>query len=761
MNTRRGLIAIIVAHLALGLVYAWATPIFEAPDEGHHVGVIEWLRQGHGLPVQDPAREKLHPSIYAQEGSQPPLYYVLGWVATSWLPAGDFEIAQTENPMTRMGNPLTTHNPNLYRPLAAPGETWMLVMTLRGLSLAMSCFTLVLSYRLARRITGNDSLALLTAAFVAFNPMVLFINASATNDNLVMLLNTATLVALADLWFEAGPLRLRHAFGVGLLLGLSALTKLNGLVLWPIAALVIAYRGLGGADILAGSWGGLWRSLTSGARWRTALKDILRYGVVVFVVALAVAGWWYLRNLLLYGELFGTNTMVAIAGPRSIDLVRLIVEEWYGFFLSFWGVFGVFTIVGPEWVNTLFAVVTLGAIAGGLWSLSRGALERQAVLPGHAFGVVLLTFCLITLAALIRWTQQTYASQGRLMYGAIAPLALALAYGWWYLARKARVEAAAWAVPAALAMIALYLAIVEIRPRYEPPPVVAEGALPADLHRVEARLGDGLDLIGYTFDDGPRRPGEGVSFTLYWRATTKLSHDDVLALVVYGRDQAVLTQIDTWPGGGSLPPGNMEPGAIYADAYTLPLTRTASAPTLLTLRLGLWRDKPEQRLPTTTFAGEPIQDPALTVGRLLAPVPEAVPPDRSYDDGSWGGVDVASATVHLRGLDLGNDGAVTLWWEGGGTPADATLFIHLLDIDGQQIDQADGPTLGGAWPLPAWVAGQPFSETRRFSSVTTPLAGAYTLRLGWYDPATGQRLPAWRSDGTRWADDAVLIEMTP
>ena len=115
----------------------------------------------------------------------------------------------------------------------------------------------------------------------------------------------------------------------------------------------------------------------------------------------------------------------------------------------------------------------------------------------------------------------------------------------------------------------------------------------------------------------------------------------------------------------------------------------------------------------------------------------------------------------MRGLDLGNDGAVTLWWEGGGTPADATLFIHLLDIDGQQIDQADGPTLGGAWPLPAWVTGQPFSETRRFSSVTTPLAGAYMLRLGWYDPATGQRLPAWRSDGTRWADDAVLIEMTP
>lgn len=763
MNARLGLIGIVVAHFVLGLVYAWATPIFEASDEGHHVGVIVWLREGHGLPVQDPTRDREHPTSYAQEGSQPPLYYMLGWLTTAWLPAGDFEIAHTPNPLSRVGNPLTTHNPNLYRPQAVPGETWTLTMALRVLSLLMSCGTVALSAVLAARLTRDDRLALLTAAFVAFTPMVLFINASANNDNLVMLLNTATLVVLAEVWFVSREQPTVWLVGLGLLLGSAALTKLNGLVLWPIAGLVLAVRAFGGPEWPRGRWRDAWVRLWAGLRGRAAWIDLLRHGLIVFAIATAIAGWWYVRNWLLYGEWFGTETMVAIAGPRSIGLIDLITQEWYGFFLSYWGVFGGFTILGPEWVNTIFVILTLGAVVGGAWALFESARheKRRLASPGRGFGLLLVVFIGVTLIALIRWTQQTYASQGRLMFGAIAPLSMALAFGWLFVARRLRFEPAAWLAPVTLAAVALFLPVAVIAPRYRPPAVVAEADLPADLQRLDVRLGDGLDLIGYTYDGDPHRPGGVASFTLYWRAAAPLAHDDALALVAYGRDEAVLGKIDTWPGGGLLPAANLEPGLIYADPYRLPLTDTAEAPTLLTLRVGLWREVPEGRLPTTTTAGTPIPDPALVIGRLLAQTPEAAPAGLAGAGVSWGGIDPATASIRLLGGALSSDGALTLWWEGGGTPADATLFVHLLDSTGAQLDQADGPALGGAWPLTAWVAGQPFSDIRRFNSVTTPLAGAYTLRLGWYDPATGQRLPAWRPDGARWADDAALIEITP
>lgn len=748
-GARRWLLVIVTLHVALGAVYAAATPIFETPDEGHHVGFIEWLRRGNGLPVQDPVRDRVTPTLYAQEGSQPPLFYVLAALATAAMPTDDFEIAHAENPLSRIGQPATTHNVNSYRPQTVPGDTWRLVMTLRAALVLMGGVTVWLVGYLAERVSGRWAVGLLAASVAAFNPMLVFINASVSNDNLVIVLNTAALTLGAYVALSGRSARKRDLIGLGLLLGAAALTKLSGLVVWPIAAAMLAVP--------------VW-SASAEARglWRTQASGLLRQWLGVFGIAVIVCGWWYVRNVVLYGEVFGTNTMVAIAGPRAIGLVELIAQEWYGFFLSFWAVFGVFTILAPEWVYTFVSALTLAAIVGGVWAL--GASVRSGdwrrPTPARLIGVALAMMAALTLAALIRWTQQTYASQGRLMFGAIAPLALGLAYGWWALADRLHVGRAVWVVPIALAALALCLPVAVIAPRYRPPATVVEADLPQDFQRIDARLGDALDLLGVAYDPAPRHPGDSVAFTLYWRAEAPLTHDDSLALVVYGRDETVVSLADTWPGGGLLPPANMIPGAIYADAYTLPVTRSAAAPTVLTLRVGLWRDRPEERLPSTTRAGEPIPDPVLTVGRLVAAVPET-PPGDGQPLTSWGGVSIDTASVRLRGARLTADGSLTLWWEGGGTPADQTLFLHLLDAQGRQVDQADGPTLDGAWPLTAWVMGAPFSERRRFNSVTTPLEGAYSLRLGWYDPATGARLPAWRPDGTRWPDDAALIKVQP
>ena len=69
----RWLGVVVGLHLGLGLLYSWATPVFEAPDEGFHFAVIRWISQGRGLPVQEPGQA----SDWEQEGSQPPLYYLL------------------------------------------------------------------------------------------------------------------------------------------------------------------------------------------------------------------------------------------------------------------------------------------------------------------------------------------------------------------------------------------------------------------------------------------------------------------------------------------------------------------------------------------------------------------------------------------------------------------------------------------------------------------------------------------------------------
>ncbi|HLU09098.1 MAG TPA: hypothetical protein VK003_05480, partial [Oceanobacillus sp.] len=74
---RRLLYAVLAAYVVLASVYSIVTPIFEASDELWHYPMVKHLADtGLQLPVQDPAV----PTLWRQEGGQPPLYYMLAAV---------------------------------------------------------------------------------------------------------------------------------------------------------------------------------------------------------------------------------------------------------------------------------------------------------------------------------------------------------------------------------------------------------------------------------------------------------------------------------------------------------------------------------------------------------------------------------------------------------------------------------------------------------------------------------------------------------
>ena len=65
-----------------------------------------------------------------------------------------------------------------------------------------------------------------------------------------------------------------------------------------------------------------------------------------------------------------------------------------------------------------------------------------------------------------------------------------------------------------------------------------------------------------------------------------------------------------------------------------------------------------------------------------------------------------------------------------------TVFVHLLDAEGNLLDQQDGWPVDGQWPPTCW---QPDSEVLDQRQI--PLsAGASALRIGLYDAQTGVRL---------------------
>jgi hypothetical protein len=99
----------------------------------------------------------------------------------------------------------------------------------------------------------------------------------------------------------------------------------------------------------------------------------------------------------------------------------------------------------------------------------------------------------------------------------------------------------------------------------------------------------------------------------------------------------------------------------------------------------------------------------------------------------------------LIGYDISAaPGAVTLYWQAKEPVAtDYTVFVHLVNGDGQIVAQMDGPPREGNYPTSWWGAGEVIVDRHVLS--TGALAelppGEYNLRVGLYKLETGERLP--------------------
>jgi hypothetical protein len=116
-----------------------------------------------------------------------------------------------------------------------------------------------------------------------------------------------------------------------------------------------------------------------------------------------------------------------------------------------------------------------------------------------------------------------------------------------------------------------------------------------------------------------------------------------------------------------------------------------------------------------------------------------------------------SRSVRLVGCELGDDSVqhgtrlwVTLFWESLDTmERDYSVFVHLVDARGVIIAQRDTYPASGNDPTSDWMPGEIIRDLYPLDVPTAVLAqGPFRVRVGLYDAATGQRLPAVGSDGS-------------
>ncbi|MDX1416337.1 MAG: hypothetical protein R3293_19215 [Candidatus Promineifilaceae bacterium] len=89
----------------------------------------------------------------------------------------------------------------------------------------------------------------------------------------------------------------------------------------------------------------------------------------------------------------------------------------------------------------------------------------------------------------------------------------------------------------------------------------------------------------------------------------------------------------------------------------------------------------------------------------------------------------------------------------------ATVFVHLLDDQGNLIAQHDGQPVYGAYPLPVWQPGAIIQDTHLLTMPVDLQPVDYRLAVGLYNPQTLQRWPAVGADGSAVPGDAALLDI--
>lgn len=740
MTASRGIALICLAFVLLGLVYSLATPVFEASDERWHYPVVKHLAEGRGLPVQDPAVK----TVWRQEGSQPPLYYGLAAALTFWIDTGDFAEAQRPNPHAIVGQPLVVGNKNMM----LHGEqdewpwrgTWLAVHLIRFLSLGMGAATVWLTWRIAREVwPEGEGAPLFAAALTAFNPMFLFISASVNNDNLVAPLAAGVILILLRV-LERGQ-SAGDGLWLGLLLGLGALSKLSALGLIPLVALAL-------------TWDAYRRR-----QWRRWWQN----GLLSAGLLLLSAGWWYWRNWRLYGDPTGLARMLEIAGRRAEP--ANLLAEFEGFRISYWGLFGAVNIIGPAW---LYRALDLLALLGGLglvvWLVRFTVRARSR--PGRANPAagplfVLLAWVLVVFLSLIRWTSLTYASQGRLMFVAIAGISTLLAVGLASLAPGRLRSPVLAAIGAGLFLFAALSPLRIIAPAYARPPLVSETELPPDLRRLDWVFEGKVRLLGYRLGQETVRAAETLPVEVYWQLLEPVALDYSVFIQLQDQEREVLGALDTYPGLGLWPTSDLTPGEVLVDTYGVPVSERAEqrAPARLWLAIGLYDyNQPGwPARPAVDAAGQPLGDPFIGAVKL-APwqwpaVEPARPLDVQFEDGiSLAGLD---STCELRPEPC----ALIFYWRPGAPPTgDYQVFIQLWR-DGEQVAGFDGPPRGGGYPTNWWAPGEFIVDAHALTPPADLPPGDYHWRVGLYRLDTGARLGVVDGHGATIVDHALVLPL--
>jgi hypothetical protein len=617
------IIGLVGVFLVLATLYSAAIPLGEGPDEPGHAGYAFFLARAGRQPIQ---RLEAQQTDVPGEGHQPPLAYALAAPLALWLPREERQAETIGNPrFTWSGGAelnAISHGSREYPPWQGAVLAWQLM---RLVSVALGAATVYFTYlaagALEKRLEIRGSrlgayqsqVPLLAAGLVAFNPQFLFVSALVTNDALLTTLSAAMLWLV--LRYGAKPRKqVGGALAIGAMLGLALLTKQSALVLAPVALIGVASRQRGG---------------------------MLRRSAVAILLVLAtaglIAGWWYMRNQRLYGDLLGLAAFRGEFATQPFEIGSLLA--WAAALAqlhdSFWARFGWMNVAPPDWVLWPIGAIELVAVGGLVWALLRSGATGRRAFVRVIWPLVLLLALAFAWIVSFAITAGLVAWQGRLLFPALPAIAILLARGLsvvgsqWSVALEGlahchaprttdyRLRAIALVLTLCpLLALALWIpdnVIAPAYPRQTLPEALAQERIGTPLTIRFRRRGErSIALRGWRLD-GQARPGAALDLTLIWFVSSRQMHDWVVFVQLIDQQGSVAAAAEQEPRGGAFPTSQWNSGDWIEDRHQLALPANLAAGSY-TLRMGLHDPGQDNRRAGVYKPGDQLIGDALDLG---------------------------------------------------------------------------------------------------------------------------------------------------
>jgi len=314
---------------------------------------------------------------------------------------------------------------------------------------------------------------------------------------------------------------------------------------------------------------------------------------------MAIVGWWYLRNGLLYSDPLLWNVHRALTPGRetAASLRELYQHEFGSLETSFWAVFGWMNIPVHDWIYRVLRILSRAATVGLVLPIVRrmahrlkssyrhGALvvgresgDRVAsrlpfrtsriqsglAVPGAegqiqgrtsgdseippvdwdgepylGLGIAVLWLVILFLS-LLQFMRVEIAAQGRLLFPGISAVSLLLPLGLSQWVPRRRREQGIHSLltgvmAGSLFLLAILCPFVYIEPAYAHPVVLSPDQVPGDLDRLDINLGSQVTLLGAKVGRQPLHPGQKAEVTLCWESLAEMDEDYSVFLHLLGR----------------------------------------------------------------------------------------------------------------------------------------------------------------------------------------------------------------------------------